>query len=82
MEGERVVSQSAKGFADRLNKSLDDLDVPTTARERATILSKMLQIPKQQAWGLLEGHLLPDNNLLQQIANELEIESCWLVGEK
>lgn len=69
------MQQIAKHFANRLNKALDDLDVPTPIRERSIILAKMLHIPKQQAWSLLEGHLLPDDNLLQQIANELELDS-------
>lgn len=81
MEGGIVVPQSAKQFADRLNKGLDELDVPAVVRERVTILSKMLQIPKQQAWNLLEGYQLPDEQLLQQIANELEVETGWLVGK-
>ena len=77
----KIVPQSAKEFANRLNKSLDELDVPATSRERTSILSKMLQITKQQAWSLLEGHQVPDKELLQQIANELEVDTCWLVGE-
>jgi hypothetical protein len=63
-----------KQFADSLNKSLDDLDVPIQIKERATILSKMLGIPKQHAWNLLEGTQMPDNELLERIKAEIEIE--------
>lgn len=65
---------TSKGFAEALNRSLDELGAPINIRERSVILSKMVHIPKQQAWGLLEGHLLPDSDLLQQIAQELEID--------
>lgn len=68
------MQQIAKYFANNLNKALDDLDVPSNSRERSNILSKMLHIPKQQAWSLLEGHLMPDANLLQHIATELELD--------
>ena len=40
-----------KQFADQLNESLDDLGLPSNMRERAAVFSKMLNIPKQQAWG-------------------------------
>ncbi len=68
------MQQIAKQFADALNQSLDELSVPTNIKERASILGRMLQIPKQQAWGLLEGHLVPDNELLKQMATELELD--------
>jgi hypothetical protein len=70
---EKHVQQSPKQFSDELNKSLDDIGAPIAIRDRAVVLSKMLNIPKQQAWGLLEGHLSPDDELLKQIATELEI---------
>jgi hypothetical protein len=58
-----------------LNKSLDELEVPNQIRERAVILSKILDIPKQLAWNLLEGTQLPDDDLLSRITSELEIEA-------
>lgn len=73
--------QSAKHFAHRLNSCLDDTDAPAQVRERAAILSKMLDIPKQQAWSLLEGQVLPDQALLQKIASEFEVDPKWLSGE-
>jgi hypothetical protein len=76
------VQQIGKYFSERLNKILDDLDMPTPIRERAVLLSKMLDIPKQQAWSLLDGHLIPDDDLLARIAAELEVEPHQLTGEK
>ena len=74
--------QSSRHFAQRLNSCLDDTDAPAQARERAQILSKMLDIPKQQAWSLLEGQQYPDPDLLQKIANEFDVDPKWLTGEK
>lgn len=73
---------SAKHFADRLNQCLDDTGAPTSLRERSTILSRMLDIPKHQAWILLEGQQLPDTALLEKIAKEFEVEINWLIGDK
>lgn len=76
------MQQSAKHFAERLNKCLDDMDAPISTRDRAVILSKMLDIPKQQAWSMLEGHQMPGQELLHKIANEFEVDSKWLLNEK
>ncbi len=81
MSGRDIVQQIARQFAERLNHALDNLDIPTPSRERAVILSKMVGITKQQAWSLLEGHVKPDAELLQQLADELEVETEWLLGE-
>jgi hypothetical protein len=69
------VENICKQFAESLNKSLDDLEVPNQIRERAVILSKILDIPKQLAWNLLEGTQLPDNDLLKRITSELDIDA-------
>ena len=61
-------------------KCLDDLGIPAiNSRERAAMLSKMLHIPKQQAWGLLEGHMLPDHDLLKRIGDEFGVDPEQLV---
>ncbi|HEU5280467.1 MAG TPA: hypothetical protein VFU82_00570 [Gammaproteobacteria bacterium] len=69
-------------FAQRLNQCLDDADTPSLPRERANILSKMLDIPKQQAHSLLEGQTLPDQPLIDRIASEFEVDPAWLTGDK
>ncbi|TAK77167.1 MAG: XRE family transcriptional regulator [Gammaproteobacteria bacterium] len=76
------MAPSAKHFAQRLNSCLDDSGAPIQIRERAAILSKMIDISKQQAWSLLEGQQLPDPDLLQKIAEEFEVDPKWLSGEK
>jgi hypothetical protein len=73
--------KNAKQFADRLNESLDESEAPAQIRERTVILSKMLDIPRQQAWSLLEGHLIPSLDLLSRIAEEFEVDAHWLAGD-
>ena len=76
------MQQSAKCFSDRLNQCLDDTGAPASERERAIILSKILDISKQQAWGFLDGQIYPDQATLEKIATEFEVDSSWLSGEK
>jgi hypothetical protein len=78
---EGCVSTNAKDFAEKLNKCLDESEAPALVRERASILSKLLDIPKQQAWSILEGHLLPEHSILQRIAVEFEVDVKWLCGK-
>ncbi len=73
---------SAKGFAEKLNYCLDQTDAPAQVRDRAVILSKMLDISKQQAWSLIEGQQIPDPTLLQKIANEFEVDPQWFANGK
>jgi len=75
------VPQSAKLFSERLNRCLDDTDAPAVMRERTAILSKLIDIPKQLAWSLLEGHQFPDQSTLLKIASEFEVDPKWLSGE-
>ncbi|MBA3661005.1 MAG: hypothetical protein H0W64_04710 [Gammaproteobacteria bacterium] len=76
------MSRNAKHFADRLNHCLDETGAPANVRERTVILSKMLDIPKHQAWTMLEGNLLPNEELLTTIATEFEVDPLWLSGNK
>jgi hypothetical protein len=75
------VIHNAKEFAEKLNRCLDESDAPAPVRERASILSKMLDIPKQQAWSILEGQLLPEHSIVQRIAVEFEVDLKWLCNK-
>ena len=79
---EAGVATNAKDFAEKLNKCLDESEAPALVRERAGILSKLLDIPRQQAWSILEGHIVPEHTLLQRIAVEFEVDLKWLCGNK
>jgi hypothetical protein len=71
-----------KRFIERLNKCLDEVEAPSHTRERAVILSKLIHIPKQQARSLLEGHQIPNHDILQKIANEFEVNTDWLYSDE
>ena len=68
-------------FAERLNRELDNIDVPSREDERIEAFSKMFHIPKFKAEALLHGISLPDESLLESIAQELEVNPNWLVGK-
>jgi len=76
------VPEKAKFFAERLNSCLDENGAPAHVRERVAILSKLLNLPKQQAWSFLEGQQLPSSEQLNRIASEFEVEANWLCGEE
>ena len=82
MLGRKIVAEvhNAKAFAARLRSCMDDMGAPAQLRERATLLSKILDIPKHEANALLEGREFPAPELLEQIANEFEVDTKWLSG--
>ncbi len=53
--------------------------MPASTRERAALFGKMIDIPKQQVWGWLEGHAFPTDDELQRIAAELDVDASWLL---
>lgn len=68
----------SKHFAERLNKCLDDLGVPKGTRNRLPILSRMLNISRQQTRMLIEGYPLTDERAMQRLEVELDIDStAW-----
>ena len=70
-----------KKFSERLNKELDGIGVPETTLERIEILAKLIKVPKFKAEAFLSGTAAPDDNLLQIIAQELEVNANWLIGK-
>lgn len=73
---------SAKLFAQRLNHCLDETDAPASPRERANIISKLLDIPRQQAWSLVAGQQIPSDEIIKRIAEEFEVDEAWLTDNK
>ncbi|MDI9817855.1 MULTISPECIES: hypothetical protein [unclassified Legionella] len=68
-------------FAERLNKELDSIDVPSRSEERIEAFAKLVRIPKFKAEAFLNGITLPDDKLLTSIAEELEVNTSWLIGK-
>lgn len=70
-----------KRFSERLNGELDDIGVPQYSSERVDIVAKLLKVPRFKAEALLNGAVRPDPNLLNTIAEELEVDAEWLLGK-
>lgn len=70
-----------KVFSAWLNDELDEIGVPQSSFERIDVFAKLLKVPKFKAEGLLNGLTTPDEQLLSVIADELEVDSDWLIGK-
>ncbi|MDI9817787.1 MULTISPECIES: hypothetical protein [unclassified Legionella] len=66
-------------LSERLNKELDVIGVPSPSAERVKIVAKLFKLPKFKAEALLNG-LLTDSKIVDDIAEELEINPQWLIG--
>ncbi len=71
-----------KLFAERLNKELDAIGAPARSIERIAVFAKLIKIPKFKAEAFLDGITVPDAQLLQQIAEEFEVDCEWLIGKE
>lgn len=70
-----------KVFAERLHQELDQIGFPIRMDERVEAFSKLMDIPRFKAESLLGGTLVPEPELLQRLADELEVSEAWLSGE-
>lgn len=68
-------------FSDRLNKELSEIGMPERLEERVNVFSKVFKTPKYKSQEILNGNLLPDTRLLQEMAKELEVSTAWLLGK-
>ena len=73
--------RQAKIFAENLNTILDEMEMAEGIQERATILAKMVQIPKEKARVLLLGNMMPDENILQRLSEELDLTPDDFLGQ-
>ncbi|KTC83804.1 hypothetical protein [Legionella brunensis] len=72
---------SNKKLSERLNNELDAMGVPGLMMERVQVCSKLFKLPKFKMEAVLNGMVL-DPNSIQRIADELEVNANWLLGEK
>lgn len=70
-----------KIFAERLNQALDSIEAPENASERIHALSLLIKVPKFKAAALLNGEIIPDEILLNSMAEEFDISADWLLGK-
>ena len=71
---------SHRQFSERLNKELDNMGVPHLSNERVEIFAKLVKVRPYKAQQLLNGITLPDPQLLSTLAQELDVNSDWLLG--
>lgn len=69
-----------KQFAERLNRELDTIGLPMQSDERVDAFAKLVKIPKFKAEAILNGISMPNQELLEIIASELELSPEWLIG--
>ncbi len=68
-------------FVDRLNSQLESLGLPTEPVDRIAAFAKIFRISKRESTLILSGRLIPSGELLDRIAEELEVTPKWLTGE-
>lgn len=68
-------------FSERLNNELSEIGMPEKLNERVNVFSKVFKTPKYKSEAILTGDILPDTQLLQELATELEVSTAWLLGK-
>lgn len=72
---------SNRVFSERLNAELDDIGMPQRADERLETFAKFIEMPKFRAQMVLNGTEIPNEQVLNFLANELEVSVSWLLGK-
>lgn len=75
------IKMTNKVFSERLNRELDNIGLPQLEQERIEAFARLIKTPKFKAESILHGELIPNPELLQQIASELEVSVDWLMGK-
>ena len=71
-----------KIFAERLNQELDNMGVPQHDDERIEAFRRLIDTQKFKAASILHGELMPSPEVLDKIANVLEVDINWLLGKE
>lgn len=69
-----------RNFLERLHKQLDSIGLPLDELERSKVFAKLFKVNKPLSSSILAGRMMPNAELLQAIANELEVSPDWLLG--
>ena len=72
---------SNKVFSERLNQELDNIGLPQHEAERIEAFARLIKTPRFKAESILHGELIPSPEVLNQIAEELEVSIEWLTGK-
>ncbi len=67
-------------FSERLNETLDEMDVPEAFDERVVAFSKLIKVPRFKAEAILNGSIPVTPELLERLTADLEVDATWLLG--
>ncbi len=70
-----------KVFSERLNQELDNIGLPQHDPERVEAFARLIKAPRFKAESILHGELMPTPEVLNKIADELEVSIEWLTGK-
>ncbi|PJD92884.1 MAG: hypothetical protein CK424_04770 [Legionella sp.] len=73
---------SNKVFSERLNEGLDEIGMPQRNDERVETFAKFIELPKFKAQAVLNGTAIPNEQILNFLANQLEVSVSWLLGKE
>jgi len=68
-------------FSERLNHELNAMGMPERLDERIETFSKVFKTPRFKSEAILNGNTIPDGELLNKLAQELEVSANWLLGD-
>lgn len=71
---------NSKVFSQRFNRELASLGFPEELTEKIKAVSKVFGVSRHLANSLIFGHILPNGEQLQRIAEILEVCPQWLGG--
>lgn len=71
---------NSKVFSQRFNRELSTLGFPEELAEKTKAVSKVFGISRHLANSLIFGHMLPEHEQLNKIAEILEVCPQWLAG--
>lgn len=71
---------NSKVFSQRFNRELSTLGFPEELTEKTKAVSKVFDVTRHLANSMIFGHVLPDREKLDEIAEILEVCPQWLGG--
>jgi hypothetical protein len=71
---------NSKVFSQRFNRELSMLGFPEELTEKTKAISKVFGVTRHMANSMIFGHILPDHEKLDNIAEILEVCPKWLGG--
>lgn len=67
----------AKEFSKRIRAELSAAGFPANDKERKKAFAKVFKVPRHMASSVLDGYIMPKDELLEDIARELQLADDW-----